>query len=267
MTASGSILGHAVLRREDPAILEGEAKYFDDLAVDDLLHVVFVRSTDRARRGPVGRHLRCRGAARRPGRLLRGRSRSRPDPGFRDVPADLQPPGVRQGPGSLRRRHRGGGRGGDPGASGRRRRAGDRGLRPAARSGRRRRGARRRRDAPLPRARLEPRDRVRLRRGPDGSRRCRARGERTVREPATRRGADGAERDRRPRPTARAGSSAAYPRKVRTASRPRSPPQPGSPRTRCASSHPRSVVDSAPRPGCTSSSRSRRRRRSPSVDR
>ena len=45
MTASGSILGHAVLRREDPAILEGDALYFDDLAVDGMLHVVFVRST------------------------------------------------------------------------------------------------------------------------------------------------------------------------------------------------------------------------------
>ncbi|MGZ6994566.1 MAG: xanthine dehydrogenase family protein molybdopterin-binding subunit [Acidimicrobiia bacterium] len=45
MPTSGSILGHAVLRREDPRILEGAAKYFDDLAVDGLLHVVFVRST------------------------------------------------------------------------------------------------------------------------------------------------------------------------------------------------------------------------------
>lgn len=45
MSASGSILGHAVLRREDPKILEGRAKYFDDLAIDDMLHVVFVRST------------------------------------------------------------------------------------------------------------------------------------------------------------------------------------------------------------------------------
>ena len=35
----------AVLRREDPKILEGAAKYFDDLAIDGLLHVVFVRST------------------------------------------------------------------------------------------------------------------------------------------------------------------------------------------------------------------------------
>ncbi len=45
MPQSGSILGHAVLRREDPTILEGAARYFDDLAVDGVLHVVFVRST------------------------------------------------------------------------------------------------------------------------------------------------------------------------------------------------------------------------------
>ncbi|HEY3724743.1 MAG TPA: xanthine dehydrogenase family protein molybdopterin-binding subunit [Acidimicrobiia bacterium] len=45
MSPSGSILGHAVLRREDPKILEGEARYFDDLAIDGMLHVVFVRST------------------------------------------------------------------------------------------------------------------------------------------------------------------------------------------------------------------------------
>ena len=32
-------------RREDPAILVGEARYFDDLAVDGLLHAQFVRST------------------------------------------------------------------------------------------------------------------------------------------------------------------------------------------------------------------------------
>jgi carbon-monoxide dehydrogenase large subunit len=45
MAASGSILGNAVLRKEDPAILEGAAEYFDDLAVPGLLHLVFVRST------------------------------------------------------------------------------------------------------------------------------------------------------------------------------------------------------------------------------
>jgi Aerobic-type carbon monoxide dehydrogenase, large subunit CoxL/CutL homologs len=45
MAASGSILGNAVLRREDPAILDGSARYYDDLQVDGLTHVVFVRST------------------------------------------------------------------------------------------------------------------------------------------------------------------------------------------------------------------------------
>ena len=45
MAKSGSILGHAVLRREDPEILLGEALYFDDLRVEGLAHVVFVRST------------------------------------------------------------------------------------------------------------------------------------------------------------------------------------------------------------------------------
>ncbi len=45
MVASGSILGNPVRRVEDPAVLRGEAQYFDDLKVDGLLHVVFVRST------------------------------------------------------------------------------------------------------------------------------------------------------------------------------------------------------------------------------
>jgi carbon-monoxide dehydrogenase large subunit len=45
MPASGSILGHAVPRREDPGILRGATRYFDDLQVPDLAHVAFVRST------------------------------------------------------------------------------------------------------------------------------------------------------------------------------------------------------------------------------
>ena len=45
MPASGSILGNSVLRREDPAILEGRVEYYDDVAVDGLCHIVFVRST------------------------------------------------------------------------------------------------------------------------------------------------------------------------------------------------------------------------------
>ncbi len=45
MAASGSILGNAVQRTEDPRILRGGARYFDDLPVEGLLHIVFVRST------------------------------------------------------------------------------------------------------------------------------------------------------------------------------------------------------------------------------
>tara|TARA_Y100001958_G_scaffold43913_1_gene29200 strand:- start:1071 stop:3374 length:2304 start_codon:yes stop_codon:yes gene_type:complete len=41
----GSILGNAVLRREDPTLLTGEDKYFDDIEVENLGHVYFVRST------------------------------------------------------------------------------------------------------------------------------------------------------------------------------------------------------------------------------
>ncbi|MFL6243376.1 MAG: xanthine dehydrogenase family protein molybdopterin-binding subunit [Acidimicrobiia bacterium] len=42
---SGSILGNPVRRTEDPRILRGDAGYFDDLPVEGLLHVAFVRST------------------------------------------------------------------------------------------------------------------------------------------------------------------------------------------------------------------------------
>ena len=45
MAESGSILGNAVRRLEDPAVLTGEAKYLDDLGVTGAAHVVFVRSS------------------------------------------------------------------------------------------------------------------------------------------------------------------------------------------------------------------------------
>ena len=45
MPVSGSILGNPVQRVEDPRILHGEARYFDDIPVEGLGHVVFVRST------------------------------------------------------------------------------------------------------------------------------------------------------------------------------------------------------------------------------
>ncbi len=45
MTAvEGSILGNAVLRREDPTLLTGEDKFYDDMAIEGLGYVHFVRS-------------------------------------------------------------------------------------------------------------------------------------------------------------------------------------------------------------------------------
>jgi carbon-monoxide dehydrogenase large subunit len=45
MATSGSILGNPVRRKEDPGILRGQTRYFDDLPIEGLLHVAFVRST------------------------------------------------------------------------------------------------------------------------------------------------------------------------------------------------------------------------------
>lgn len=45
MPSSGSILGNPVLRKEDPGVLRGETRYFDDLFVEGMVHVAFVRST------------------------------------------------------------------------------------------------------------------------------------------------------------------------------------------------------------------------------
>jgi carbon-monoxide dehydrogenase large subunit len=45
VATSGSILGNPVRRTEDPSILRGDAGYFDDLEVQGLHHVAFVRST------------------------------------------------------------------------------------------------------------------------------------------------------------------------------------------------------------------------------
>jgi CO/xanthine dehydrogenase Mo-binding subunit len=40
----GSILGHAVRRREDPRLITGAGRYVDHLQPDHCLHVTFVRS-------------------------------------------------------------------------------------------------------------------------------------------------------------------------------------------------------------------------------
>jgi carbon-monoxide dehydrogenase large subunit len=44
MAGSGSILGNAVLRLEDPTLLTGDGKYVDDLRETGMLHVAIVRS-------------------------------------------------------------------------------------------------------------------------------------------------------------------------------------------------------------------------------
>src|SRR6188768_1963703 len=44
MAGSGSILGNAVLRLEDPTLLQGAGKYVDDLVETGMLHVSLVRS-------------------------------------------------------------------------------------------------------------------------------------------------------------------------------------------------------------------------------
>ncbi|MCP4224722.1 MAG: xanthine dehydrogenase family protein molybdopterin-binding subunit, partial [Actinomycetia bacterium] len=44
MAAQGSILGNAVLRREDPSLLKGADKYYDDMEVEGVGYICFVRS-------------------------------------------------------------------------------------------------------------------------------------------------------------------------------------------------------------------------------
>ncbi len=44
MAAQGSILGNAVLRREDPSLLKGADKYYDDMDVPGVTYIQFVRS-------------------------------------------------------------------------------------------------------------------------------------------------------------------------------------------------------------------------------
>src|SRR4051812_525327 len=41
----GSILGHAVRRREDPRLVSGAGRFVDDIRTERCLHVAFVRST------------------------------------------------------------------------------------------------------------------------------------------------------------------------------------------------------------------------------
>ncbi len=157
MAASGSILGNAVQRLEDPTLLTGSGKYVDDLVEPNMAHVVFVRS-------PIA-HANVTSVDVERGDLDAGRGRRvsrrwrrprRPEPaGLPDDARHPEPARVRQRQGALRRRHRCRGRGRDSGASHRRGRGRGRRLRPAAFRAHRGSGARARRSPPLPRARLE----------------------------------------------------------------------------------------------------------------
>src|SRR4029453_866039 len=44
-TPTGSILGRAVRRTEDPSLLTGDADYVEDISFEEALHATFVRST------------------------------------------------------------------------------------------------------------------------------------------------------------------------------------------------------------------------------
>ena len=113
MAQSGSILGNSVLRKEDPGLLTGANEYFDDLKVDGLAHIVFVRShVAHGRLGAVD----TTEAKAMPG-VLAVLHRRRPEPARQRRlrrHARAQAPAARPGQGPLRRRHRGRRRRRDP---------------------------------------------------------------------------------------------------------------------------------------------------------
>ena len=93
MAGSGSILGNAVLRLEDPTLLTGEGKYVDDLVEPGMLYVALVRST--VAHGTInsvdvsGADLDARRGRRVPRRRRPGHAA---DAGLRDVAADFNRP-------------------------------------------------------------------------------------------------------------------------------------------------------------------------------
>ena len=132
MAGSGSILGNAVQRLEDPTLLTGDGKYVDDLVETGMLHVAFVRSTGRPRR----RSSRSTSATptSMPGVVAvyhaGGDDLGLPSfQGFAMMPETFNRPVFADGQGALRRRRRRRGRGRVGGAGQRRRRDRDRRLR------------------------------------------------------------------------------------------------------------------------------------------
>ena len=204
MAGSGSILGNAVLRLEDPTLLTGEGKYVDDMVEPGMLHVSFVRST--VAHGNVV-SVDVSEAASMPGVVgvyhAGGDDLGLPSfQGFPMMPAALNRPIFATRQGALRRRHRRR-RGRRDQVAGRRRGRGrDRRVRAAA-GGHQpdgRPGCRR--AAAVPRARLQRLLRHRARPGRRSARGRRRRRRGHHGQPAPRRRADGEQRRRRrTRPT------------------------------------------------------------------
>ena len=71
------VIGTRMLRREDPALLTGEARFTDDLDIPGALHMAIVRSPYAHARITSIDVQRGAGAAGRGRRLLRGRPRRR----------------------------------------------------------------------------------------------------------------------------------------------------------------------------------------------
>ena len=137
MAKSGSILGNAVQRLEDPTLLTGAGKYADDLREDGhgarRVRPLARSPTARSRRSTSARPQAMPGVVA----VYCGADGNdlglAPFQGFPMMPAEAQPADLRQGHGALRRRHRRRRRRRDARAGGRRRRGDHRRLRPAAR--------------------------------------------------------------------------------------------------------------------------------------
>src|SRR5260370_6680889 len=94
----GSILGHAVRRREDPRLITGTGRYVDDIQPERCLHVAFVRST---LAHAAIRTIDVEAAAAAPGVvavLTAADLGLPPRGGFPMVPAALAPPPLPVGP-------------------------------------------------------------------------------------------------------------------------------------------------------------------------